>query len=222
MRPATTALLLALGVWLTWSLPAQAAASPFAASHTQLLDDRLSLEDDGDHVLLAGSGEGETNSDSDDYRRATEWFGLALGLGNYGLDLEAKLFTVRWKYVYWNILRAGGVVVGWSPAVYGGSGIGYPLFLDAAGRHELRFGLGAHFGGMISDLPSSWDSMNVLNFLDSDIFLGVILSPEAFYVYRFMEHVAVQVGLQLYVAAIPIQANAFPDPMFVGSAGMAF
>lgn len=62
---------------------------------------------------------------------------------------EVALFTLRWKHVYWEILRGGCL---WALMPYWGSAIGYPFRFDSRGRHELR--VGAHLSMWLGMFPS--------------------------------------------------------------------
>ncbi|HPV03129.1 MAG TPA: hypothetical protein PLC24_01025 [Myxococcota bacterium] len=152
-------------------------------------------------------------------RTKTEWFSLRFNGGSYGGGVDASLFTVRWKYFLWEILRGGGNVfgpgfgsgsdsMGW--AAYAGTAFGYPLHIGKDNKHEFRFMTGL-FGGVINQ-PIDYKP-------DRDWFLGnesvgPFVLIEIYYVLHLLHDRALQTGLSIMVPTLE-RHNDLPDPLLV-------
>lgn len=120
-----------------------------------------------------------------------EWVALHFGAGlAYGGGVS--FFTLRWKYVIWEVARGEFHFSYSRPNHYqdgrtvwsAGSAVGYPLFLDHEKRHELRFETGV-FAGI-------W----AMRF-------GPFIMAEASYLYHFKKHCALQTALFFYALGYP-------------------
>ena len=127
---------------------------------------------------------------------ATEWFRIAFAAGNHGVGVEGGLFTLRWKHLYWTILSGAYQANGDDDELWAaGTTLGYPLVMDVAGKHELRFHVG---------LEALW--IKELDFNASDggggtgkLFFGFGMAPGLTYVFRPWVNVSVQIGFVVHV-----------------------
>lgn len=143
-------------------------------------------------------------------RTKTEWFSLRAHGGNYGGGLTISLFTLRWHWFYWEIVRGGGGSAG-SPAGWGvaGTAFGVPVHLGTSGRHELRFGTGI-FGGIAGQYnPGKKDTFSH----------GPLVLVEASYVWHAARRFALHAGMDLHIATTRVKGNDVPDPIFSVFAG---
>ena len=179
-------------------------------------------------------------SRGDRLRTDPEFLSLRVGGGNYGAYALVSFTTLRWRYLYLDLARffvAGGRPMGGSLrglATGMGVALGVPWHLGAGGRHELRFGLGIS-GGMIREGASCEDSPDgfgrVCEYRQQT--LGVILSPEVYFVARSRSGVAFQAGVDLHLATYPNKFKddpedavssdlVLPAPSFNGFVGIRF
>lgn len=135
--------------------------------------------------------------DPQELRTRTEWVGLRSGGGWGGLYLSVNAFTLRWEWLYWDILRfsmigmAGDVdlgAIGW-----GGTAFGLPLISDD-GRNELRIGVEIGIGALLpverdegdeDGEPADWGPNEVI----------VLVTPQLCYVWHFERFFAFVIGL---------------------------
>lgn len=189
------------------------------------------------------------------FRERMEWFSArALG-SNYGGGFEASFFTFRWNYVVWELMRTGfsagghgfsqkrllkeyGKPIGrkaWLDALaaYGGTAIGarIPLRPERVGsdpRHELRLETGLFAGQMeLSESLEIYDTGAIYSSF------GPFVLLEANYVYTIVNHVKLEVGLELLVPAAKHDTDngfmkiyhtllGYPEPLFGAFVGMRF
>jgi hypothetical protein len=174
----------------------------------------------------------ETSGDTDEFlmdptrlRAKTEWVSLRFEGGSYGGGALLSLFTVRWRWVYWEIIRGGGGagmpthggVSVWS---LGGTALGVPIHFGITGRHEVRIGLGI-MGGLMQeyhyDTPTSYTDSYGYTYYNQDTHsaasFGPIFEPEASYLFHAASYFALQVGVAVYVAAVAGEGE-IPAPIF--------
>ena len=152
-------------------------------------------------------------------RTKTEWFALRVNGGNYGGGFNLSLFTLRWRWFFWELVKGG--VGGGAPCNrcdnnndrprwwgYGGMMWGVPFYLDFLAKHELRLGLGVG-AGIVNE--SSWDdpgSEYGHGYMQS---FGPFLIPEVTYVWHSREHFALQAGLNVIFSVV--SENVVPPPV---------
>lgn len=151
-------------------------------------------------------------------RTKTEWFSIRVNAGGYGGGIEASLFTVRWKYFVWEILRGGGNAEGpgfgtgydssgW--AAYGGTAFGFPFHIGKNNRHEMRLMTGL-FAGAIVQPGEDYDSR--------DESVGPFVLLEVLYVFHIKRSFGLQTGISVMFPTL-VLGGELPDPamhVFVG------
>lgn len=115
-------------------------------------------------LFFSSTAYGEQEVDGvQDVRTETEWFKMELfawGMvddeGGLGPGAEFRLFTLRWDSVFLTIACLGGGYAwqfdehdGSAGFVNIGPAIGFIEYLEESGQHQLRFGLGVEFAGMV-------------------------------------------------------------------------
>ena len=145
----------------------------------------------------------------------TEWWGVRLGGGNYGFGGEVLFLNLRWPAFYWQVAKAGfyafpsGMVTESSANMT--TTFGWPWRLDAAGRHEIRFGIGTglrFFENARMETESVVYKAGSVNELDKplgDQFMGLGLSLEAVYSYNMMNLHSLQGGVELATGIVGIE-----------------
>lgn len=160
-----------LVVLLVPALPSVASAEPSAVDFDDMFDPPA---DPKPSALLQSD------------RGSTEWFGIRLlaGVGTISLEtevvfpmgaLELSLFTLRWQYFYWEMLRITG---GYPQIVGGGTHFGVPIQLDGMGNHELR--VGVHLSVYLPLPFPTWSGLQMA------------------YLYRVGQSARLEFGLQQY------------------------
>jgi len=174
----------------------------------------------GDHprrseaaALVAHLERGERQSALDDFTTSTEWFAFQIGGGPYVAAVGFDFFTLRWPRLFWEIVhfRANAFIsVG---AVEAGSVVGYPLRLDALGRHELRFGVAFVFATIMRNDEGTWN--------------GFGLTPQVSYHLRRSKHLAFDFTVSVLVPLTGKYSDVEnppkrPPPCPIGAVGMRF
>ena len=140
--------------------------------------------------------------------------------GLYGAALGADVFTLHWKWFFWEILHGypsgGGARALQKPhghnsdrawLMVAGTMAGVPIALTADGRHELRFGLGLLGGAMDYGMGPDSTQGTTIRSGKMHFSLGPHVEFAASYVYRFYRHLALEAGLSVIV---PTQSHAAP------------
>lgn len=167
------------------------------------------------HVLQRGEEPTNKRFVSPERRRTkTEWMAFRVNGGTYGGGATMSLFTLRWRWFFWEILRGGGGagaddggndVKWWG---IGGMMWGVPWYLDQLAKHELRFGLGLA-GGVVQG-NGTWDGDD--HWYDNDLSVGPFLIPEVTYVWHSGESFALQAGLNLIISTLAVDGSV-PAPI---------
>ena len=131
----------------------------------------------------------------ENYRTKTEGFALSFFGGNYGLGGGCTFVTLRWRYVFWEILRIQ--ITGAEYFKNNRSGvsanaktmIGVPIFLDKANRHEIRISTGFSAGFSGKRLK---DEVEDFVFSDKS---NINLPVDVSYVFHKDKNFAFQVGV---------------------------
>ena len=135
----------------------------------------------------------ETSAISVQQRRtATEWIAIRAGGGGndngFGGYATLSLFTLRWRYFFWELLRTtdgDGTM-----SVYtGGTLAGFPWHIDDQGRHEIRLGLGVG-GGYIAYIDD-WSGDEYSSYAYTNV--------EVNYVWHAWEQVSLQTGIDMMI-----------------------
>ncbi len=157
-----------------------------------------------------------------------EWFAFRLGAGEYMISIELLAPTLRWKYAYLTTVSIGS-----NPSTlflpykdiffYLGPTVGFPLYLESAMQHELRFGVGPHWGGTYNDSRTVARSCE----LEPQHFsgtLGTFLSIELLYQYRLKSHLSFSAGIRslILIPALSMDATCYPHIPLFFFLGMAF
>lgn len=136
-------------------------------------------------------------ADVEHMRTKVEWLAARSGGGNAGFYLSLRAFTLRWTHFYWSIAR--GTLLGIYSELaekyvllLGGTTVGIPWHVDSAGLHELRFGLGLEVGSGKSEV---WEG-------SVSILYPIVLAPEIYYVWHFLERFAFVAGIDCHYAPI--------------------
>jgi len=153
-------------------------------------------------------------------RTKTEWFSIRVNAGGYGGGFEASLFTIRWKYFVWKILRGGGNAEGpgfgtgydssgW--AAYGGTAFGFPFHIGNRNKHEIRLMTGLFAGEIIQPVM-------VMGAEARDESIGPFVLLEFLYVFHIRRSFALQTGISVLIPTLAIRGD-LPDPamhFFIG------
>ena len=184
-------------------------------------------------LVIHRFGEG-VEGESVDYRTKTEYFRVSLLFAPYaylrwtgtwdgdkaahtaglGSGITVMGPTFRWNNFYLGVaeftfLYGGFSSVGGSPLVsmLGGSRLGYPLFLDTEGRHEIDFSLGINFGFIyfieMGDYSKSGGS------------LGLVVSPSIAYSYSANSGLTIGAGVRALIPTWVDYADAHVFPLMV-------
>ena len=138
-------------------------------------------------------------------RTQTEWFSARVMGGSYGGGAEGMLFTLRWRYVVWEILRGGvaGGGVGFRnrPDSFFfclGTAVGLQFQVGRTPRDELRVMAGVA-GGTMSQNTKTIEMDDFTPPYTGKSSIGPILSAEFSWVHHFLQHFALQVGIETFI-----------------------
>ena len=162
------------------------------------------------------------------YKTKTEWAALSFNASTMGLGFNAGFFTLRWDKFYLRLLQ-GGWTAGFDDNEYTGSvglAMGYPLYLDSAGRHELRFGADLDLWIYLSYYNYSegyYDSETGYYEHDEDSgeFVGTGITPRATYIFHVARHFSLQAGVEAMLTLIPWDSDDYMAT-FAGHLGFGF
>jgi hypothetical protein len=159
----------------------------------------------------------------DYYRTKTEWAALNFNATTMGLGFNASFFTLRWNKFYVQLLQ--GSWTGNDDEYTGsvGMGLGYPIHLDGAGRHELRLGADVDFW-------TYWDyyfyddySVDGVDPESSGEFIGTGITPRVTYVFHAARHLSLHAGLESMLSLIPWSSGSSDYQFtFGGNVGVGF
>jgi hypothetical protein len=155
---------------------------------------------------------------SQKFRDRTEYFSISLAGSAMGLGLQLSSPTLKWKYVFWEIVNLEGVFPTFGYYTIGGAGytkLGYYHYFTQ--KSELRvsagFGGGYFFSGNIIDYESRVDP-NCYYSPGVCYFYGFYLQPEVSYVHNFNEKYALAIGVQ-FPLIFP-RFFKYPYKLFIG------
>jgi len=150
------------------------------------------------------------------FRDRTEYFSISLAGSAMGLGLQLSSPTLKWKYVFWEIVNVEGVFPTFGYFTIGGAGytkLGYYHYFTQ--KSELRVSAG--FGGGYFFGNSPFDMINESNCDYSSgacRFYGFYLQPEVSYVHNFNEKYALAIGVQ-FPLIFP-RFFKYPYKLFIG------
>ncbi len=184
------------------------------------------LEASADDLRPAPSGAGQREPSA----TRTEWMALEvvplfafaggregesdLARGMVGYMEIHRIATFKWRRFYWTVAELGGgvtTVPNLSFLGYGGTQVGYPIYLGSRGQPQIKVGLG--FGGGIL--------MVYKGFLSGDVIegVGMILSPSIRYTYH-------RRGVMFYGvstrAVIPVTGVRYSGALFLFGLDLGF
>lgn len=151
------------------------------------------------------------------FRNRTEYFSLSLTGSAMGLGLTISSPTLKWKYIFWEIvntevvLPTGNIIA--SVALY--TKIGYHHYFTPKSELQVAIGAGGgYFFGSIPRITSDFDKYNCNYSPGVCEYYGFLLQPEISYVHNFNEKYALQIGVQFPL----IFPRFFPYPykLFIG------
>ena len=170
---------------------------------------------DGQCVVVVSKYETTQQSangrDASWYRTKTEWFGLRIMGGNYGLGCGIGLFALRWKHFFWEILHLAYGEVGESKGyVQVGTAAGVPLHLGDSGRHELRLAVALMFG-------HAWHGTDDQTGRENTNY-PYHLAPSIWYVFHAVAYFALELGVELSIGLHNSEGDYAPPVLngFVG------
>lgn len=129
-----------------------------------------------------------------------EWIGVDLLLGHDGKSAQfgilERFFVLKWKHFFWSILEGQvvGTIGGDSKftTLFGGTRLGYPLYLGEQNQHQLRFGLGVGYCSRNGNDSQSGTSLN----------LGFCLMPVFNYIWQTGGWFHIGVGLRMLIPVV--------------------
>lgn len=151
------------------------------------------------------------------FRNRTEYISLSITGSAMGLGLAISSPTLKWKYIFWEIINTEGVFPTFGYFTFGVAGytkVGYYHYFTT--ESEVRIAVGAGGGYFTGDMPSidmEYDkNCNYSN--GSCWYYGFYMQPEISYVHNFNEKYALQIGAQFPL----IFPRFFPYPykLFIG------
>jgi hypothetical protein len=149
------------------------------------------------------------------FRDRTEYFSISLAGSAMGLGLQLSSPTLKWKYVFWEILNTEGVFPTFGYFTIGGAGytkIGYYHYFTKKSELRISTGLGGgYFFAM--RFPGLTVEENCYN-AGFCRFYGFYLQPEVSYVHNFNEKYALAIGVQ-FPLIFP-RFFKYPYKLFIG------
>ncbi|MBI5478117.1 MAG: hypothetical protein HY906_04635 [Deltaproteobacteria bacterium] len=148
------------------------------------------------------------------FTTGTERFAFQLGGGPYLAALSLDFVTLRWPHLFWELVhfRVNAFIsVG---AVEVGSVVGYPLRLDAVGRHEVRFGVALGFASVMRNHEGTYNGFGV--------------TPQVSYLLRRSQHLAFEFTASVLFAVAGKYSDVEgtpperPPPCPIGAFGLRF
>jgi len=152
------------------------------------------------------------------FRDRTEYFSISLAGSAMGLGLQLSSPTLKWRYVFWEIVNLEGVFPTFGYFTVGGAGytkFGYYHYFTQ--KSELRISTGFGFGHFTSLRIIDWDSQDDSNCEYSPgvcKYFGFYLQPEMSYVHNFNEKYALAIGVQ-FPLIFP-RFFKYPYKLFIG------
>lgn len=137
--------------------------------------------------------------------------GSAMGLG-----LAISSPTLKWKYIFWEIINTEGVFPTFGYFTFGVAGytkVGYYHYFTTESEVRIALGVGgSYFFSM--NIPSLEPEENCYYSAGICYFYGFYLQPEISYVHNFNDRYALQIGAQFPL----IFPRFFPYPykLFIG------
>lgn len=150
-------------------------------------------------------------------RNRTEYISLSLSGSLMGLGIAISSPTLKWKYVFWEIINTevvlptGNIIFG--AALY--TKVGYHKHISYKSEFQIATGVGGgNFLGSIPMVSSNYDKKNCNYSPGLCEYYGFYLQPEISYVHNFNEKYALQIGVQFPL----IFPRFFPYPykLFIG------
>jgi len=133
-------------------------------------------------------------------RDRTEYFSMSIAGSAMGLGLQLSSPTLKWKYVFWEIVNTDVVFPTFGYFTIGGAAytkLGYYHYFSQ--ESELRistgFGGGIFFSSNIIDWETRVDP-NCFYSPGTCVHYGFYLQPEVSYVHNFNEKYALAIGVQ--------------------------
>ena len=160
------------------------------------------------------------------FKNKMEWAALSFNASTMGLGVNAGFFMLRWNKFYLQLLQ--GNWTGGENDYTGSVGLamGYPLYLDSACRHELRFGADVdlwmylsyyHWGESYYDEEAGY----YVDADDSGEFVGTGITPRATYIFHVARHFSLQAGVEAMLTLIPWDSDDYMAT-FAGHLGFGF
>ncbi len=187
------------------------------------MDEYISgLQEGSPYLSKAQAFRGSILGDASYFMNKTEWAALDFSWTNRGFGFDAAFFTFRWRRFYLQVLQGSFSKRDISNTVEvkeasAGVGLGYPLFLGAAARHEIRFGCDIDFFMLLEKIDSRHNSWGT-NYVYMP-FKGMGLTPRINYIYHAARQFSVRFGLKAMIALIPYGGYDSENRFMTGGGG---